>query len=258
MAAAAATDLTNAEQNMLDQMRFHAQNLIVSVSRTGSGTYNSDVLDFQNAWNSFRATITSLLRRIGSSQKWFSLVEDGKYGPNTSRAVTYFLPSGYGTFPTRAAQMPVWYAQHESYVDGLVPPSSPPLQSVIDGGQVDPNATHDQAAVEDAINASGSTVRNVVPVGIPASSANPPGPPQVVNQNPPQGPPAYGPQVTEVVNSMSPSDPAAEIINMDFDAEQGSHVVGTRVASRIPWLATAIGAVGLGGVLYYWTKKKKR
>jgi len=216
-------------------MRFHVHNMIVAVSRTGSGNYISDVLDFQNAWNRNHTLINTTLRRIGSSQRWFSLVEDGKFGPNTSRAARYFMPGDTSSFPTRASAMPVWYAQNNGMVEDLVAPTSPPLQAT----QIDPGATHDQAAVEGLINGGGSTVRNVVPTSIPAPANSQPGP-------------------LEVVNREMPADAAVEIMNLDFDAESGSNVIGTRVASRVPWLAVGIGAIGLGGAMAYWLKKKKR
>ncbi len=255
----AAQTLTAAQQNMLDQMRFHTQNMIVALSRSGSGSYNSDVLDFQNAGNRLRTTIDSTLRAIGSSLRWVTLVEDGKFGSRTSRAAGYFLPDPRG-FPTRASAIPAWYATHSSMVDGMTPPSSggADLNEVINPPSPNPAGTYDQAAAQSVINSGGSTVMNVVPAGIPAAQGSQLPPGQVVPQSTPQGPPAYGPQVSEVVNSMSPADAATEIINMDFDAEQGSNVVGTRVKSRVPQLATAIGAVGLAGALVYFLKRKKR
>jgi len=249
---------------MIVEMRGFAQRMIASVARTGTSASLPEVVDFQAAWNHAGPVVASVLKKLGSSRRWATLVVDGRYGPNTASALCTIICGGaIGVPPTKASGMPVWYAQNKDAVDGLGPPTPEPLTSVLN--QPPPVPVDDTADATAVLNSSGSTIRNTVPVGPPPSASPPPEPVIIETRSspisngiiPPQTEvigPAEGPSSADVI-----AQQALEIdTGYDFAGDEGSTIISARPTSRVPWLAAGIGAVGLGGLLFWWTQRKGR
>jgi hypothetical protein len=263
---AAAVQIAPHENDMVVQMRGFAQRMIRALAVTGSSAASPDVLAYQQAWNANGPIISSLLKKLGSSRRWVKLVEDGKYGPNTSSALCTIIcgAAGISVPPSKASAMPVWAAQNKDGIDALTPPSAAPVTSVLNEPLPIPGDGSDAADAQAVINSSGSVIRNTVPVNTPTGT--PVGPPQVISTTMSTVPGGIAAPVADVLNAPDPSTPIQHLTDQelapletqtDFTGED-IHVVGTRVASRVPLLAVGLGVVGLGGTIVWWINRGKR
>jgi hypothetical protein len=258
---AAAAQITPSESDMVAEMRGYAQRMIRAVADTGSSAVLPEVLAFQQAFNRNFVIIKSLLAKLGkSSSSYAKLVEDGRYGPKTASALFIFISVAP---PTKASDMPVWYARNADMVDGLVPPTPAPVQSVLD--QPPPAPVDDSSAAQQVLNSGGSVIRNLVPVQSPSSTAAP-GPAQVISTTTSVVPTGVSATQADLQNAAGPTTPVAELSKADLVSvgiDTGAtelpplDIVGTAPKSRVPLIAVALGAAGLGGLMYYWAKRKR-
>lgn len=260
---AVAVQIAPYENDMVVQMRGFAQRMIRAVAATGSGAATSEVLAFQQAFNLNLPVIKSLLAKLGkTSTTYVKLVEDARYGPKTASALYVFLPVAP---PTKAAEMPVWYARNQDIVDGLQPPTAPPVMSVLN--ESPPIPGDDAGAAQAVLNSGGSVIRDVVPV-VTASSARSPSSPQIISTTTSVVPTGVSPLQAELHDAPGPNTPVVQLrqeelaaVGIDVGAATALpelDIVGTVPRSRVPVLALALGAAGLGGVMYWWTTRKRR
>lgn len=146
-----AAQLTSGELGMVDDLNRAAQAMVLVLAKTGSGQYTQEVETFQVIWNAVRPAIN---RVAGTSLPL--LVEDGKYGPNTS-GILSFVVGGPGTAPPRyASGMPTWYAANHDRITALVSPREvDPIEvDAYSGGGTLPNP--DTMAAQDVRTAQDS------------------------------------------------------------------------------------------------------
>ncbi len=268
MAAAAAIQVAPHENDMVFEMRGFAQRMIRVLAVTGSSAAAPDVLEFQRAWNRNLPIIRSLLQKLGQpTSAAVKLVEDGKYGPNTSYALCGIIcgPGLSSKPPQRASGMPTWAASNMDYVNALSPPVPEPAGSVLNQPMPIPNGSSDASAAQDVLNSGGSAVRDVIPVSTP-SGASPVGPPQVISTTTSHVPTGVPQPVAEVMNAPGPQTPIEQLtneelaqLNVDTDfTGEAVNIVTSRPRSRVPWLAITVGGVTLSGLMYWWANRRKR
>lgn len=76
-----------------------------------------ETLSFQILWNASKATIDRVLHGLGLDKQglaWFRLKEDGLYGPNTGKALSFV--TGVAT-PKKTAGIPAWYLKNKKIID---------------------------------------------------------------------------------------------------------------------------------------------
>jgi hypothetical protein len=74
-------------------------------------------LSFQMLWNASKAAIDRVATGTGLAAKgvqWFRLTEDGLYGPNTGKALSFV--TGVPT-PAKTADVPKWYLSNKTLID---------------------------------------------------------------------------------------------------------------------------------------------
>ena len=251
---------------MVLEMRGFAQRMIRALAVTGSGAATPDVLEFQRAWNRNLPIIKSLLKKLGMpTSAAIKLVEDGKYGPNTSNALCGIIcgPGLSAKPPQRASGVPVWAVTNADYINALTPPVPEPAGSVLNQPMpVPPSST---SAADEALNSGGSVIRDVVPVA-PSNGAASTSSPQVISTTTSHVPTGVPQPVAEVINAPGPQTPidqltADELAQLDVDTGfegESVHIVSARPRSRVPWIAVGIGSVALGGLMYWWANRRKR
>src|SRR5882672_4274237 len=104
-----------------DQARVELNQYAIAMVRrlsafpNGQPTALPEVKTFQTTWNNDKVEIASLLSKVGSSVRFFSLTADGLWGKNTAAAMAIccLLP-GTPPPPTKSAGLAAWYAQNQS------------------------------------------------------------------------------------------------------------------------------------------------
>lgn len=259
--------LSPVEWGVIQDLLRQSQVMVQAVAQTGSGLFTQEVEDFQKLWNNAPDTVNKAIRVFQSGGSWFHLVEDGQYGPNTSRALFYTI--GYPKPPRRASGMPQYYAANAAVIDSLIAPDHVDAQAMLDSAQaVPPSPTgayqEEAARAVDQATTSGALAQSITPAeGTPL----PPG----------SFPPDYGSQPVAV--PVGPEPPGVNIdtasLAAQADAMQAESegmapvfqelefaadvpVVATRVPRDYPFVAIGVGVVALGGVLWAMTRGTRR
>lgn len=254
---AAAIQVSPHENDMVVEMRGYAQRMVRAVAATGSGAATPDVLAFQQAWNRNLPIIKALLQKLKQptsvAQK---LVEDGQYGPKTAYALCGIIcgPGLTSSPPQRASAMPVWATQNLDAINGLTPMAPAPAGTVLDAPMPIPSGGGAEEA-DRALQSSGSTIRDIIPVP-PPEGAPPPGPAVPISTTSSYIPTGVPEPVAEVLDAPGPQNPVATEFEVGFE-DDPIHIVTARPRNRVPFLAGLIGAAGLGGLMFWWVKRKK-
>lgn len=116
---------------MLDELRQQAECTSKAMLADLGTSYRASlalptVAGFQTAWNELLPQVRGIAGVLIPSKNGGQLVADGLYGAQTQRAALNFLAPGTPTLPTRAADMPTWFAQNHNMVEGMCPPAPPP------------------------------------------------------------------------------------------------------------------------------------
>lgn len=105
----------------------------LGASRISPSTSLAEIRGFQLAWNQYLGETNAWLGSIGFVAEGTTRVvltdgldDDGKYGPQTAHALVVLLyvaglPERLAaTLPTTPTNMPLWYAQNQSVVEGVL------------------------------------------------------------------------------------------------------------------------------------------
>lgn len=240
--------LTSSESDTIFQRNHLAQAMVTAVARTGSGLFLAEVHDFQDFWNTSKATTIRQMRVVGLSAAQAAtlaktLVVDGQYGPNTAGVLGTIV--GSPAPPTRASGMTVWYAQNKARVDSLAPMETVPITQITTPimPMTDPSAG---VATSTQSIASGSTVQTAVQAATnPAASYSQPNA---------QAPIVVQPDNSGVIEPASHTTSKVTIV--DF-TEPGADVpiLAAPRKGGVPILAMLAGGAALGGLLYFFTRK---
>lgn len=273
--------LTPAQKAVIQQVAFKAQAMINRLAVTGSGRWTAEVGAFQVAWNQNGATI-----KLVPGVNYYRLQPDGLYGKNTAGAVANYFKV---PVPTQASAIPVWAAQNRAAIDALGAPAveADPVPTPIVSAP-DPTPANEEVLIV-ATNPTNSvvTAQTTTPTG-GAVSQNypveplPGGQPITWQPNSPGGDPivisepivispgTLEPSVTSKASSPSALVTESEqaqintaIREANIEKANGGartlpdlDVYGRRDPTYKP-LAIAIGALVLGGTLFYWTQRRR-
>jgi len=201
--------LTPADLSQLAAVETAARAMIERLARTGSGNFQQPVKAFQISWNNARSVITKVPAAV-----FARLTPDGKYGKNTAGALAQLLPATAPP-PTRAYQIPTWYAQHGETVAamGMYRPPPDPLPPPITGPPM-PVPVPARSALDPP-----QQVVPAPPLPIPQPPPPPPRPPAAVPapvaapvMAPPPAPPVAVAQIPVIQPSMPVSPGPAPVI----------------------------------------------
>lgn len=132
---AVAVQLAPVEVSQTQVLKRLVQLMVKQLVLSGSGQFQQQVMDFQKAWNGYAAifakvqpsitTPSDVCFRESARVRHFMLVEDGQYGAKSATALYYLV--GPPRPPCRASGMAAWYASNHDKIDGLVEPTSYPV-----------------------------------------------------------------------------------------------------------------------------------
>lgn len=213
------------------------------------------VKDFQHIWNQDKVEIQSILTKVGSSVKWWKLTEDGLWGKNTAAAmgICCLLP-GTPAPPLKSSGIAAWYAANQSVIDQAMMPTTVPAQVVTDAIKpplaTTPVAQQQTTQTAVATAQDGTSVVTQMATSTPTTTSAP----------------AKRPAKREVQSTMVPDSAkkditaagATETQPIDVDFETGSAIIAAPTRSRVPWIAAGVGAVLLGGALWYMGGSRRR
>lgn len=256
--------LTQSQYQLAEDLSLIAYSAIHSVLVTGSGR-GSAILDFQSFINQNRPMLNASIAAVGGNFTFVDLVTDGAWGSNTARAMdgalallgAPIMDSAVIPTPTKSAGIAAWYAQHQAAVDSLIAAAPQAASTPLTTPQLasDPNADN-ATPIHEALN-SGAVVQQIAAqpvVNVPVADS-----PVVAVEA--AAPPDIIPSATMTTGSMTDKELLALQVDTDFATGaygEGSRVIAGQRGSRVPLFAVAAGAASLGGLMYWWVKRKKR
>lgn len=242
--------LSPVEVGLVQSRNSAARAMIESVAQTGSGQFNQTVLDYQQVWNSTRAATNAQSQYVLGRNVWYGLEEDGMFGPQTSGTVALIM--GDPPPPRRARDMPIWYARNRDRVTALAPMNTVPVEPVLDPVVPAPPAPESGPLVRQVSDTQETVVEMVGPdPGPPAGPSAPIVPPvepaMLVAED------AIEPMSPAPIVSAEPGPPEVVEFMMEDTA-----VVATAEPRNFMFAAIGVGALALGGTLFYFLRRKRR
>ena len=249
-------DWTPADEGMLQQLRNTARAMVISVAKTGSSHFNTEVLTFQKQWNVSKPTIIKALALVQgwtiaqASPHFVALKEDGGYGLHTAGALSLLVTPGPKP-PATASNMTLYYANNASFIDSLVPPQTTVIPPVVQSPGVSSQATVIQPQTNNAqIQAAASYVPAVAKQASGSISTSN----VVVSKK----------TTTKGASKVRSPLPAATVPEskaqvLDFTQDPSpTTVVATPVGTDYRLLAIGVGGLALGGVFFMMLRNRKR
>jgi hypothetical protein len=254
-------------QDLVQMTECAAQGMILDLADLRRG-YRQSVEGFQIIWNSLLPDVRGVQGVSLPSANNGKLVVDGLYGPQTSQAGNNFVEVA---LPTRASDIPTWYAQHQGMVAAMCAPA-PPIDPVPQAPEGPPVVVvPDQLALE-------PPPQVIEPAPLPGMP--PPPPPEVYVAPADMGPviEAQMPQAQPPVEVLPPMPivVAPDPQQIKEDLSQGPIQVDSpeppglipeappvKIYAQprkgdVPVLAIFAGLLVVGGVAGYWLYGRKK
>ncbi len=258
-------------QNVLAMAECAAKGMLEDLGYQHQRSSLRSVEGFQINWNSLLPDVRGHAGVSIPSNNSGQLVVDGLYGPQTGTATNNFVQTAV---PSRAADVPVWYAQNQGMVAAMCAPA-PPIDPVPATLQTAPTVV---VPNELALEAPPQVIPPPVPPAPPAPPPQayvPPADmgPVIEAQMPQAQPPAVvlpqepvlvvvaDPQSIKENLSQGPvvvESPEAPGLPVEITEGRAGTLYAKPRTSDVTVYAVALSALALAGFGVYWFGRKKR